>query len=50
MTTSQIVLAIIAAAIAGLNLGFVAGCVWCDRARTTLKTGLEQNSENHHEI
>jgi hypothetical protein len=27
-------MAIIAAAIGGLNLGFVAGCVWCDWART----------------
>ena len=34
MTTAQIVLAIIAAAIGGLNLGFVSGCVWCDWART----------------
>jgi hypothetical protein len=25
---------IIATAIGGLNLGFVAGCVWCDWART----------------
>ena len=30
MTTAQIVLAIIAAAIGGLNLGFVAGLVYAD--------------------
>jgi hypothetical protein len=36
MTTSavQIVLSIIAAAVGGFNLGLVAGCVWCDWART----------------
>ena len=34
MTTAQIGWSIIAAAIGGLNLGFVAGCVWCDWART----------------